>query len=134
MAAQYGVDNLNVLFLTPLPGTQLWDKMKDEGRITLDTFPGDWQYYTLTFPVARYAQLSLDQGIDEMVCCNQRFYSVSRIMGRIWRNLWRWRKPFVTIVANFSYRNNLRLDRTAYANFRSKNGNRCDPGGGHASS
>ena len=24
----YGIDNLNVLFLTPLPGTRLWDQMK----------------------------------------------------------------------------------------------------------
>ena len=28
VAAEYGVDNVNVLFLTPLPGTRLWDKMK----------------------------------------------------------------------------------------------------------
>ena len=28
VASQYGVDNLNVLFLTPLPGTRLWDQMK----------------------------------------------------------------------------------------------------------
>lgn len=126
VAGQYGVDNLNVLFLTPLPGTGLWDKMKGDGRIPLDTFPHDWQYYTLTFPVARYAQLSLEESIDEMVCCNQRFYSASNIMGRIWGNLWRWRKPFVTVVANLSYRSNLRLDRTAYADFRHKHARRYD--------
>jgi ABC-type lipoprotein export system ATPase subunit len=33
-----GVDNLNVLFLTPLPGTRLWDQMKSEDRIALDAF------------------------------------------------------------------------------------------------
>jgi hypothetical protein len=47
-ASQYGVDNLNALFLTPLPGTRLWDQMKAEGRILLDRFPEDWKYYTLT--------------------------------------------------------------------------------------
>ncbi|MFH0963696.1 MAG: radical SAM protein [Planctomycetota bacterium] len=128
VAGQYGVDNLNLLFLTPLPGTRLWDKMKGDARIALDVFPSDWQYYTLTFPVARYARLSLDQSIDEMVCCNQRFYSVSKIMGRIWGNLWRWRNPFVTVVANFSYRGNLRLDRTAYADFRRNHAHRYDSG------
>jgi len=46
-ASQYGVDNLNALFLTPLPGTRLWDQMKAENRIPLDTFPKDWKYYTL---------------------------------------------------------------------------------------
>jgi len=64
-ASQYGVDNLNALFLTPLPGTRLWDQMKAEGRIALDTFPEDWKYYTLTFPVARYRHLSLAAIIDE---------------------------------------------------------------------
>ena len=128
VGGQYGVDNLNVLFLTPLPGTRLWDKMKGDGRIALDIFPCDWQYYTLTLPVARYAQLSLDQCIDEMLCCDQRFYSVRNIMSRIWRNLWRWRNPFLTVVANFSYRSNLRLDCTAYADFRRKHAHRYDSG------
>ena len=27
VARRYGVDNLNVLFLTPLPGTRLWDQI-----------------------------------------------------------------------------------------------------------
>jgi radical SAM superfamily enzyme YgiQ (UPF0313 family) len=38
LSDRYGVDNLNALFLTPLPGTRLWDQMKSEGRIVLDTF------------------------------------------------------------------------------------------------
>jgi radical SAM superfamily enzyme YgiQ (UPF0313 family) len=58
-ASQYGVDNLNAMFLTPLPGTRLWDQMKSEGRLALDAFPEDWKYYTLTFPVPRYKHLSL---------------------------------------------------------------------------
>lgn len=49
-ASHYGVDNLNALFLTPLPGTRLWDPMQSEDRIGLQAFPEDWQYYTLTFP------------------------------------------------------------------------------------
>jgi radical SAM superfamily enzyme YgiQ (UPF0313 family) len=42
-ANQYGVDNLNVLFLTPLPGTRLWDQMRAENRIALDAFPEDYE-------------------------------------------------------------------------------------------
>jgi radical SAM superfamily enzyme YgiQ (UPF0313 family) len=126
VAEQYGVDNLNVLFLTPLPGTQLWDKMKTAGRIVLDSFPRDWQYYTLTFPMARYARLSLDESIAEMLLCNQRFYSLRNVIGRIWGNLWRWRGPFVTVVANFSYRSNLALDCLAYADFRRKHVQKYD--------
>jgi len=119
VAGRYGVDNLNALFLTPLPGTRLWDRMKSEGRIALDTFPEDWKYYTLTFPVARYKHLSLEGIIGEMISCDRAFYSMPRILRRIWKSFWQRRKPLISLAGNFSYRNNLRLNRKAYADFKS---------------
>jgi radical SAM superfamily enzyme YgiQ (UPF0313 family) len=124
VARQYGVDNLNVLFLTPLPGTRLWDKMKSEDRLALDTFPEDWKYYTLTFPVAQYKQLSLDGIIEEMISCDRDFYSMPRILHRALGNLWHRRQPLISLVGNLSYRSNLRLNAKAYANFKSYSGNR----------
>ncbi len=118
VASRYGLDNLNTLFLTPLPGTRLWDQMKSEDRIALDTFPDDWKYYTLTFPVAQYKRLSLDDVIQEMVTCNRRFYSMPRILRRVWINLWHRRQPLISLVGNLSYRSNIRVDSQAYANFR----------------
>ncbi|MGD2269025.1 MAG: radical SAM protein [Desulfobacterales bacterium] len=118
VASQYGLDNLNALFLTPLPGTRLWDRMKSEDRIARDAFPEDWKYYTLTFPVARYKHLSLDGIIDEMISCDRDFYSMPRILRRVWGNLWQRRKPLISLVGNLSYRNNVRLNRRAYADFR----------------
>jgi radical SAM superfamily enzyme YgiQ (UPF0313 family) len=126
-ASQYGVDNLNVLFLTPLPGTRLWDQMKSEGRIALDAFPEDWKYYTLTFPVARYKHLSLDGIIQEMVSCNRSFYSLPRILRRVGSNLWHRRKLLASLVGNLSYRSNLRMDCKAYGDFRLHRGNFHDP-------
>jgi radical SAM superfamily enzyme YgiQ (UPF0313 family) len=126
VASQYGVDNLNALFLTPLPGTRLWDRMKSEDRIALDTFPEDWKYYTLTFPVARYKNLSLAGIIDEMISCDRDFYSMPRILRRVWSSLWQRRKPLISLVGNFSYRNNLRLNRRTYADFKRQQGNRQD--------
>ncbi|HIJ72925.1 MAG TPA: B12-binding domain-containing radical SAM protein [Candidatus Hydrogenedentes bacterium] len=123
-ATQYGVDNLNVLFLTPLPGTRLWDQMKSEGRVALDAFPEDWKYYTLTYPVARYKHLSLDDIIQEMISCSRGFYSMPRILGRVWSNLWGRRKPLVSLVGNLSYRSNIRVDCEAYAAFKRQRGSR----------
>jgi radical SAM superfamily enzyme YgiQ (UPF0313 family) len=119
VASRYGLDTLNALFLTPLPGTRLWDQMKLEDRIALDMFPEDWKYYTLTFPVARYKHLSLDGIIEEMISCNQDFYSMPRILRRVWSSLWQRRNPQISLVGNLSYRNNLRLNRKAYADFKS---------------
>ena len=120
VASRCGLDNLNALFLTPLPGTRLWDQMKSEDRIALVTFPEDWKYYTLTFPVARYKHLSLDGIIAEMISCDRDFYSMPRILRRVWSSLWQRRKPLISLVGNFSYRNNLRLNRKAYADFKSE--------------
>ncbi|MBN1879682.1 B12-binding domain-containing radical SAM protein [bacterium] len=124
VAGQYGVDHLNTLFLTPLPGTRLWDQMKSENRIALDTLPEDWKYYTLTFPVARYKNLSLEGIIKEMIACDRDFYSMPRVLHRIWSNFWQCRKPFISVVGNFSYRNNLRLSCRAYDEFKKTIGNR----------
>lgn len=116
-ALQYGVDSLNTLFLTPLPGTRLWDQMNAEGRIVLDRFPQDWGYYTLTFPVARYGRLTQDQAIAEMVACNRHFYATARILGRVWKSVWQRRQPLINLVGSLSFRRNLELNRTVYATF-----------------
>jgi radical SAM superfamily enzyme YgiQ (UPF0313 family) len=86
-ASHYGVDNLNALFLTPLPGTRVWDQMKTEGCIALESFPEDWKYYTLTYPVARYMHLSLDDICEEMLSCDKTFYSIPLILRRVWNNI-----------------------------------------------
>jgi len=125
-ASQYGLDYLNVLFLTPLPGTRLWEQMKSEDRIALDAFPEDWKYYTLTFPVARHKHLSLDGIIEEMISCDGRFYSMRRILRRVCSNLWQRRKPLITLVGGLSYRSSLRLNCKAYADFKRQRGNRHD--------
>ncbi|MCX5644585.1 MAG: radical SAM protein [Phycisphaerae bacterium] len=122
VARRYGVDNLNVLFLTPLPGTRLWDQMKSEGRIPLDVFPQDWKYYTLTYPVAQYKHLSLDGIIQEMISCNETFYSVPGIFRRVFSNFWHRRKPWISLAGNLSYRGNLRRAAEAYADFKRQRG------------
>jgi len=113
-AKRYGVDLLNVLFLTPLPGTRLWDKMKSQGRIATDSFPEDWKYFTLSFPVARYKHLSRAGILQEMDTCNRGFYSLRHILPRIWSSLWRRRAPLFATVGNLSFRSNLRTDRDLY--------------------
>lgn len=121
-ASRHGVDNLNVLFLTPLPGTRLWDKMHSEGRIALGTFPDDWKYYTLTFPVARYKQLSPEEVFREMTTCNRDFYSFPRILRRVASCLWRGHRPLISLVGNLSFRRNISVDGKSYADFRRATG------------
>jgi radical SAM superfamily enzyme YgiQ (UPF0313 family) len=108
-AGRYGVDNMNVLFLTPLPGTRLWRRMAAEKRIAMDAFPEDWKYYTLNYPVARYKHLSRGGIIHEMIDCNSTFYSPSNIFARMTRNVLAGRNPFFSLVSNLSSRRNSAL-------------------------
>jgi radical SAM superfamily enzyme YgiQ (UPF0313 family) len=114
VAKHYGLDLLNLAFLTPLPGTGLWQKMEAEGRITANNFPEDWKYYTFTFPVAKYLQLSWADLIREMDSCSRDFYSYPHILHRLWASLWRTRRPFPMLVSTFSCKNNLRINRKVY--------------------
>jgi len=118
VASQYGVDNLSTLFLTPLPGTRIWEQMESEGRIVLNSFPEDWKYYTLTYPVARYKHLSMDGIVREMITCNRTFYSLPRVLRRIWNNMRQGHKPWLSVIGNFSYRGNIRFAHRVYEEFR----------------
>ncbi|MFH1747296.1 MAG: radical SAM protein [Planctomycetota bacterium] len=110
-ARHYGVDVLNTLYLTPLPGTRLWDELAAQGRIAADRFPEDWRHYTLTFPVARYRHFSSADIVAEMETCDHTFYSLRNTLRRVWGSLWHRRQPLTALVANLSYRSNLRQSR-----------------------
>ncbi|HJO93816.1 MAG TPA: radical SAM protein [Victivallales bacterium] len=114
IAIQYQMDYINVLFLTPFPGTNLWDKMKSEGRIFLNRFPDDWKYYTLTIPAAKYKQLSFDDIISEMESCYLRYYSFFRILHRVWDNLLHCRQPLVAFFGNLATKSNLHANDKIY--------------------
>ena len=113
-ARSYGVDVLNALFLTPLPGTRLWDQMVSQDRVAANDFPEDWRYYTLGFPTARYKQFSWSDILEEMNDCDRSFYSLWRIVCRVADNFLGRRCPIVSLVSNLSYRNNARLTRKSY--------------------
>jgi radical SAM superfamily enzyme YgiQ (UPF0313 family) len=117
-ANQYGVDMLNVLFLTPLPGTVLWNKMEEEGRIVSTRFPEDWKYFTLSLPVGRYKHFTQDEILNEMNSCIEKFYSLRGILRRVGRNLWKRQHPFIALAANLSYRINGRLSRNVCQEFK----------------
>jgi radical SAM superfamily enzyme YgiQ (UPF0313 family) len=105
-AISYDVDLLNLTYMTPLPGTRLWTEMKAANRIAANQFPGDWKYYSLVFPVAKYNNLSWEDMIRENLECNRMFYSYGNIARRVAQNVWHRREPFATLVASLSYRNN----------------------------
>jgi radical SAM superfamily enzyme YgiQ (UPF0313 family) len=107
-ATRYGVDNINVLFLTPLPGTRLWNEMSADKRIGAIDFPEDWKYYTLNYPVARYEHLTVGQIVHEMTECNATFYSAANILSRLGGNVLAGRNAVYGLMSNLTSRRNSR--------------------------
>jgi len=110
-AEAYGLDVLNTLFLTPLPGTRLWEQMTSQDRIAANDFPADWRYYTLGYPTARYTHFSWTDLMEEMNACDGSFYSLRQILRRMADSVLKWRLPLMTLIANLSYRSNARMAR-----------------------
>jgi radical SAM superfamily enzyme YgiQ (UPF0313 family) len=126
-AISCGVNSLNVTMMTPLPGTRLWEAMEAQDRITANSFPDDWKYYTLGVPVASYMHLSWAELIDEWTSCLGTFYSYPRIVSRFIKSLMRPRRPISvigTLVTNVVYRRNLALDRKGFEGFDATRGER----------
>ena len=89
--------------------------MESQGRIAANDFPADWRYYTLGFPTAHYKNFSWSALLEEMNCCDRRFYSLWRILRRVAGSLLRRRHPILSLVGNLSYRKNGRLTQKRYA-------------------
>jgi radical SAM superfamily enzyme YgiQ (UPF0313 family) len=122
-AENYCLDVLNATFLTPLPGTRLWEKMQSEQRIVCNQIPQDWKYYTLEFPVVRFMNLSWTDILEELKICYRTFYSYPRLLKRVFRNLLEKRKPITTLGVNLSCRQGgLSLDRKIYPNLELSRG------------
>jgi radical SAM superfamily enzyme YgiQ (UPF0313 family) len=119
-AADYGVDFMNLTFMTPLPGTRLWEMMESTNRIAAHSYPADWKYYTLKYPVAILRHLSWRQCIEELAECVTAFYSTGMILRRMVDAL---RRPrwflnlFIVIVGNVGGRRNLRMDQVTYREY-----------------
>lgn len=111
----YGVDMANLLLLTPLPGTRLYDQMAAEGRVTANRYPEDWLHYTLCRPVAAFRHLSREAIVAEQNRFHDVFYHHGRIAGRalrMARHTWRDPRTLVSgVVGNLTYRHNHHLGR-----------------------
>jgi len=53
-----------------------------------------------------------------MIACNRNFYSLPRLLRRVWGSVWQRRQPLVSLVGNLSYRHNSRVDFRTYADFQ----------------
>jgi len=63
---QIGVDIMQITNLTPLPGTKLYDRWMEEGRIHAKNYPEDWERYTFVETVYDPAKMAFEK-LDEII-------------------------------------------------------------------
>ena len=68
-AVKLGVDIIQITNLTPLPGTKMFERYREERRLLATNYPEDWERYTFTETVYRPKNMTayeLDEAIYEL--------------------------------------------------------------------
>lgn len=60
------IDSYQCTVLTPLPGTELYERLSNKGVITKTNYPQDWQHYQFMVPVVNTPALTSDEMADVM--------------------------------------------------------------------
>jgi radical SAM superfamily enzyme YgiQ (UPF0313 family) len=102
-----GIDVLQITKPTPLPGTQLWNTLQEEGRIINQHFPEAWDDYRLTKLVFKPKQMSIEEAYEGFTYLRKIFYSTIETLKRTTNTLMTTKSPVATFIAykfNSSYR------------------------------
>jgi radical SAM superfamily enzyme YgiQ (UPF0313 family) len=103
-----GVDVMQTTYLTPLPGTRLFDRLQEQGRLLYTDFPQDWDHYDMTEVIHRPQGMEPDALSQAMHACNRRMYSWPVLLRKAMRIFRETRSPTATMFAwqsNINYRN-----------------------------
>ena len=79
--------------LTPLPGTDIYNRLKNEGRI-LDH---DWSKYELTNVVFQPKNFSKQELLDYYWNCSRKFYSIKNIIMNVYQSVKIAHNPFMEL-------------------------------------
>lgn len=90
-SVRLGIDTIQITNLTPLPGTKMYQRFMEEGRIFATNYPTDWERYTFVETVYHPRQMSA-QKLDEMIY-ELRHAAATQpwVWKRTLRTLWRTR-------------------------------------------
>jgi len=105
------IDVLQATKLTPLPGTNLWRTLEEQGRILYQNFPKDWQEFRLTRMVFKPAQMTIPEVYEGFIYLRKAYFSFWETAKRTLSTLFTTRSLASTFIAyklNSSYRKTFR--------------------------
>jgi radical SAM superfamily enzyme YgiQ (UPF0313 family) len=114
-----GIDVMQVTYLTPLPGTKTFNKLKDEKRLLYTNFPSDWAHYDMTEVTYKPLSMNPEELTKAMQESTRRLYGRWTIRRKFMKT-WRATKSFTT--AMWAYSSNKNYRNVAFGK-ESKDGN-----------
>jgi radical SAM superfamily enzyme YgiQ (UPF0313 family) len=113
-----GVDVMQTTYLTPLPGTRLFDRLRQEGRLLYTRFPQDWDRYDMTEVVYQPGGMEPAALSQAMNACNRRMHARKVLLRKAAYTLLLTRDPMAMMFAwqsNINYRN-VAIERRGWGN------------------
>ena len=101
------VDVMQTTFLTPLPGTRLFERYCSEDRLLYTDFPADWGYYDMTKVVHRPRGMTAEELEQAGEACNRRLHALPVLVGKALGTILRTRNIMAGMFAwgsNLNYR------------------------------
>jgi radical SAM superfamily enzyme YgiQ (UPF0313 family) len=111
------IDAVQATILTPLPGTALFNRMKDDGKIIFNDFPHDWQKYDFVEIVFRHKNMGHEEFMKEVRKNWDLLYNDDILKRKFLRTLKQTRS---TLAAIWSYGSNLQYYNMVYEGQRPK--------------
>lgn len=81
------VDAIQISVMTPLPGTRLFSRMNDEGRLLYTNFPEDWDQYDMTNVVFKPGKMEQSDLSNSFFNAGYRLYNPLILWNRYLRSL-----------------------------------------------
>lgn len=101
-----GIDAVQSSILTPLPGTTLFARMKDQNRIVFTNFPEDWSHFHFMHPSIGTAYMNTTEIEAAMKQIWLSIYNKENVRRMMFRTLWRTRSmksAYWAYASNHSY-------------------------------
>lgn len=113
------IDAVQATILTPLPGTSLYYRMRDAGRLVCDNYPDDWQRYDFAEIVFQHRNMERDEFMIELKKNIDALYNDNILKRKFLRTLKQTKNPMAAI---WSYGSNLQYQNMGFEGERpSKN-------------
>jgi radical SAM superfamily enzyme YgiQ (UPF0313 family) len=116
-----GVDVMQATFLTPLPGTRLFDGLQKQNRLLYPDFPADWDRYDMSEVTHKPLRMSPDDLYQAMYQGVRRMYAWPVLFKKAARTLRETRNPMAMM---FSFQSNTNYRSLAMSLNRSRIGSR----------